>query len=313
MQEPLILSRKQGFMAVFVLLFVVLAASGCVTVQSFPMSARAGDTVILAVGSPDGMTTGNTTATFTPDGGTAVPVTIRSVFKLYPDKTSAAWLNSSAVLVERDTGHGPWTTMIAIDLPTGLSSGPGSIQITTTAAYPPPPARNINDADIALEILPGTGVPSPFSYEVVANLPVTGDLSQLEPQRRIVIRPSYTGESATRYGAIEIRIDMGPILDGWAAPDLNIIADEKVRLYSPDQRVHYIWSMQGSEIVVSFISPTGGLEYSQAHFSVISDTIMSLVDSANIDVSTLTPVVTYYDINGNAVAGGDTFLVVDET
>ena len=40
---------------------------------------------------------------------------------------------------------------------------------------------------------------------------------------------------------------------------------------------------------------------------------MSLVDAAAIDVASLTPVVTYYDIDGNVVPGADLFTVIDET
>lgn len=294
-------------------LAIVMIVSGCAAVQPFPMAARSGDTIIMAVGSADGMTTSNTSATYTAHaGGAPVPLTIRSVFNLYPEKSSRAWLNSSASVVEGDTGHGPWTTMVAADLPTGLSPGTGDIQITTTATFPPPPARDINTTLLPFEILPGTGVSNPFSYEIAAGLPLTGDLTQLEPDRRIVIKPVYTGAASTTYGAIEVRIDI-PILSSVTLTDYSVIVDEKIRHYQENNRANCLWSQQGSEIVVSFISPTGGLDYSQVYFSVLSDTIMSLIDASLITVSSLTPVVTYYDLNGNMVPVTDSFVLIDET
>lgn len=308
-------ARSGGVMLLIITMIAALAGSGCVAVNSFPQSARAGETIMLAVGSPDGMKPGNTSATYTPEGGSAVPVPIRSIFKLYPDKTSPAWLNSLATNVENQTGHGPWTTMIAVDLPTTLVEGTGFVHIATSATYPPPPARNINDASIPLNILPasaGAGSPNPFEYEVAANFAVAGDLTQLEPSRRIVVKPSFTGAGSTTYGAIEVRVTI-PNLQGANVNNFQVIADEKIIMNQPSRRVQYLWSIQGSDLVVSFLSPTGGLQYSQAYFYVISNFLNSLIDDGSVDVNTLTATATYYDINGNQVAGGHTFVVIDET
>ncbi len=314
MRRSILKAETGGTVAVIAVLLIALAASGCVGVQSFPSSARAGDTVVLAIGSPDGMTAANTSATYTPNGGTAVPLTIRSIFKLYPDKTSRAWVNSDATNIENQTGHGPWITMVAINLPGTLVEGTGVVSFVTSATYPPSPARDINTAAIPLEILPasaGSGAPNPFNYEIAANLPVAGDLSQLEPKNRLVIKPDFTGLPATTYGAIEIRIAI-PTLDVTNPNDVQVIIDEKINLTSAASRVQYMWSIQGSDLVVDFISPIGGLAYHQAYFYLLWPGLKANIDAGIIDVSTLVPVVTYYDVNGNVVAGGDTFTVVDE-
>jgi len=307
----------RGYWLLAIMAFVIVTALGCVAVQSFPHAARPGDTVMLAVGSPDGMTVNNTSATYTPNGGNPVPLTIRSIFKLYPDKTSAAWLSSNASNVEGGTGHGPWTTIAAIDLPTvGLVEGSGVVRFTTAATYPPPPARDINAAAIALEILPaaaGAGAADPFTYELAANAPVVGDLSQLEPNRRIVVRPVFAGTGSTTYGAIEVRTTIPNLGSLSSYADLRVIVDDKIGLYAENRRVQYFWSVQGDDLVVSFISPVGGLDYSYVHFSIISSTIMSLVDAGFITVNTLMPIVTYFDVNGGTVVGSDTFIVVDKT
>jgi hypothetical protein len=308
---------KNGWFAVTALLSAVIVTTGCVAVRSFPMSARAGDTITLAVGSPDGMTPTNTTVSYTPSGGSPIPLTIRSIFKLYPDKTSPAWLGSSAIGVENDTGHGPWTTIIAADIPSEypagvpVPTGSGDIQVSTSAVYPPPPARNINDTLIPLEILPGTGAPDPFEYEIVAGLPVAGDLSQLEPERRIVVKPQFTGVGASGYGAIEVTLTI-PYLDV-IVDDVRVVIDDKMRLSAFDRKINYIWSIQGSDLVVSFMSPTGGLDYSHVNFYILSPNLMDLVDIGLVDPAALSPTVTYYDVDGNVAAGGYTFEIIDET
>jgi hypothetical protein len=271
---------------------------------------------MLAVGSPDGMTIGNTSATYTPDGGAPIPVQIRSIFNLYPDKTSPAWVKSDAVNVENQTGHGPWTTMIALDLPSSLPEGPGAVRISTSAAYPPSPARDINDAVIGLDILPaaaGPGAAATFTYEIAANVPVAGDLSLLEPGRRLVIKPAFTGPASTTYGAIEIRLKIPGLSQLNDTSDFRIVVDDKIRSGSNGSQLQYFWSVNGDDLVVSFISPVGGLAYSQAYCYLVSANLMVGIDAGLINVNAINPSVTYYDVNGNVVTGGDSFVIIDET
>ena len=86
--------------------------NGCVALQPFPMAGQAGDTITLAVGSADGMNSSNTTVEFFPFGTNpntdpGIPVPVREIVKMYPDKTSHAWLggdpkeNSEEVITRR--------------------------------------------------------------------------------------------------------------------------------------------------------------------------------------------------------------------
>ena len=162
-----------------VVLSIMAFATGCVSVQPLSNIARAGDTVTLAVGSPQDMTASNTSAVFVPDaGGSATPVSIRSIFKVYPDKTSDVWLNDQLLpFIHQSTGHAPWQTIIVVDLPASLPVGPGNIEITTTASFPELQS-DINEVPVALEIIPGNGQPHQFSV-LPSNLsdgPVPGNL-----------------------------------------------------------------------------------------------------------------------------------------
>ena len=109
--------------------------------QTFPGVVRAGDTVTFAIGSLDGLNRSNITVEYYPDSDPANPVDltrfVRSVMKVYPDKTSQAyWDVTSGYGLETLTsqtslsGHGPWQSVVVVDLPLTLPSGTGIFRIT---------------------------------------------------------------------------------------------------------------------------------------------------------------------------------------
>ena len=120
-------------------LFILLAflLQGCVATQSFPTVARGGDTITLAVGSPDGMNKSNTTAQFVSDvDASETPLSIRSIIRLRPDNTSNLALFDSFVNAEDYyTAHSQWLTVIVIDLPEALTIGGGQVEINSSASY----------------------------------------------------------------------------------------------------------------------------------------------------------------------------------
>ncbi|MCK5091252.1 MAG: hypothetical protein KAR30_01880, partial [Gammaproteobacteria bacterium] len=73
------------------LLILISIVTGCVSIQPFPNAAKSGETITLAVGSPEGMTKDNITVTFTSNdqvtypGSTDITSGVKSVLKLYPD------------------------------------------------------------------------------------------------------------------------------------------------------------------------------------------------------------------------------------
>lgn len=293
---------------VLILLLVsLLLSTGCSIVHTVPLAAREGDTILVSVGSPDDMNEANITSiTYTPTGGSAITIPntqIRSVFNLYPDKKAAAWLYSDAVLIENKTGHGPWTTIIALDLPTGGSAlplGTGDLQVNTTATYGDT-VPDINGADMALEILPATATspnPSPFTYRGTGGVELSGDLTQLSPMKRLEFKPTYTGFDDTKtYGAVEIRVDIDKT--GISQDDFLVIIDDKIGT-TRSRNVSFSYRAQRFFTTVYLISPTGKLQYSDANFSIIST---ALVDPANgyvmpTDANITT---TWYDIDGNVV------------
>ena len=308
-----------------VVFFIVslLAGTGCTVVHTVPLSAQAGSTIMVSVGSPDDMTKANTDITYTPDGGSAITIPdsyIRSIFNLYPDKTSAAWLYSDASLIENESGHGPYTTVLAIDLPTAaqgitLPVGTGSLQVNTTANYNGT-IPSANGQNIALEILPGSGTPSNFNYLGFGGIELGGDLSELESMKRLQFRPAYTGfDNTNTYGAVEIKIAINK--SGISEQDFNIILDDKIGTIQ-SRNVNFAWNASRLETTVYLISPTGELQYSDVNFSIISTELQSQFEAGSAgggqDVSSVSiNSVTWYDIDGNIDTGGPAIEIVNLT
>lgn len=118
------LAADQQLRGLLILALSVLFA-GCVGLQTFPIAARSGDTISVAVGSADGMNASNTTVNYYSDldPGTAIPVPVREVVKIYPDKLSRAWLSSDSESFSKRSSHGGWLSLLVLNLPTNIPVG----------------------------------------------------------------------------------------------------------------------------------------------------------------------------------------------
>jgi len=190
---------------------IIMFQSGCTSLQTFPVAARAGDTVSLALGSYDNMTKNNIAVEFLPDGvtpGSGTALTARAVFRLYADQTSRAYQDPTLLIsgVTGNSGHAPWMNVLVVDLPSSLNTGPtpisGQVYVTRTGApgtSPKYPGHGTDLSDfwddpaiidpaedkikIALTVLPtggtetGTGVSGSFQYEVGGGYDSGGNLT----------------------------------------------------------------------------------------------------------------------------------------
>ena len=287
-----------------VLALVGILLQGCVAVQTFPTVARSGDTITLAVGSPDGMTKANTTATFvSPDLANPVNLPIRSIIKLRADNTSfVGTFDAMTSYLSSQSSHAPWLTIIVIDLPTGLPVGAANINVTTLGQYNV--GANVNSVPIGIEILSGTGSPNPFNYTSYGTGSEAGDLTDLESLPQVVVKPplvsAYGG--ATFVGAvIKVTAPSHIKSTGLQIPDgyIRVIADDMSNQNS-DKQLQMFWTRSGDDYTVNFVS-NGGTSYAQTRFSIV------LYPSPDYEfVPGSTPMITsitYYDANGNAISG----------
>jgi len=159
----------------FLIIFLANVLNGCIGTKTFNESARAGDTVALAAGWRHHYGRDNITVTITPSSG--VPIVympndpaVRAVVNMYPDPLSSLIVSP---LVEMDMTSGAqtyadlvssiytdydqdwWQTAVFVDLPSALPQGTARIDITN-------PQGESTYSDV--NIVPGTGQPSTFSY-----------------------------------------------------------------------------------------------------------------------------------------------------
>ena len=290
-----------------------ILSAGCTALNTFPNAARSGDTITLAVGSPDGMTRANTTATFAPDANldkipdvTPVDITpsIKSIFKLYADRASSVYqFGSTTGSLTNSAGHEPWLTVVALDLvapdlPLGLPVGPGIIQFDTTATYPGI-GSHINDVPISIEILPGTGSSANFDYELGIGATETGDLTALEALPRAEFGPEYPSPSCPcpSYGAIEVKVNMptsfGPVL---TSTFMRVLLDDMTPDTGSGRGMSY-GLVNGQDLTVMITSLSGALKYQEARFSIVLHSVVSFSGTPTITS------IRYFGLDGLELSG----------
>jgi hypothetical protein len=279
--------------------------AGCTALNPLPIAARAGDTVTIAVGSPDNMTKGNTTAVYYPDSGGSVPLTIKSILRLYPDPNSPSVANAgnSYWQITTTSGHQPWVSIAVIDLPTsGLPVGTGHVQFTTAASYPTV-ADSVNNIPIALEILPGTGSPHPLEYNIGYGATATGLLRNIEPSHNVTVHPVFDPNATwPTYGAVEITLKFAA--DGTPPSSFQLLSED-ISPFTGSQRM-VMQKVSGDTLTVSYVSPTGQLKYYEPRFEVVPLPARALSQAAPGTMPTAPPTVLsvrHFDINGTEVAG----------
>lgn len=232
--------------------------SGCTSVNTFPTIARPGDTVTLLIGGSEKAKKTDLSAIFTDAGGQVWDLQalglVRSVFDLRSDGRAydLHYGSSSDKQFSWSYGHEPLQTVLVTDVPVGAAPGIGSLSI----AY-----NNIGDNSggagntfsMNLEIVPGTGAPSLFSYRhpILGDQPV--NFAKLEPAPHAkVIFPGGT----TIIGAATLVIGF----------DATVVSSNKFNVYSPEatvtntfgqtQRMLH-WRRDSSRIYVDIIAPQG--------------------------------------------------------
>ncbi len=292
---------------------------GCAALQTHPMVARQGDTLTLALGSPDGMTMSNITVEYYSDSAPSTPIDITfyvvGLFNLYPDKLSQAWLTEATVATLGRSAHGPWLTTMVINLPDAgaglLPVGTGHIEITTTPGEVTYPRFNpeIDTVNISLEILAGNGSPNPLRYADFFGGSIAGDLAKLEPIRHVVVKPPVPVEGfqySTAYGAVEINVQAA-IRDFFGNP----VGDGGIRVIADDQpgkerfQMQTLWARNGDNFTIMLTSPLGMYAH-QARVSIVPVGIAFAVEGT----PTLSSI-SYYDINGNPTSGSTPTVVVE--
>lgn len=306
---------------------------GCVGVQSFPIAARAGDTITLALGSSDQINLSNTTVTYTPvtPPGDTIEITanIRSIFKLYPDKRAGIHYNSIAGYVPQLGGHGASIDVMVLDLPSdNILPGTGVIHVSTSGTYPMF-TDTPNGKDISIEILQGSGASNTFDFFIEAiseSVPtITGNLKMLEVLPHLQIKPDFDAGSVTepeKFYAAEITIHGALNEAANNASDTDL--DNSLRVLSEDLSLLEVsllgvnyqqnqkqisWRRNGGEFTIYFVSPHGNMAYYEVSASLF------FIDPTYGLSSIPTADARYYDENGIEISGPtlNVFVCTNET
>jgi hypothetical protein len=271
--------------------------SGCIGLDAFPVAARAGDTVTLALGSPEGMNRGNTTVAFEDFQGNTHDLTanVRGIFNLFPDKASKAWDSPSTAQLVSSARHEAWLTVMALDLPASLPVGTGTIRVSSAAIYPNINAH-VNDVPIRLEILPGTGISNPLEYVfgIEPSSAAFGNIQDLEPRPSVAVYTNSTGSNL--FAAIEIKLHIETNKGIELVPSDVRVLMEDLMIITESQR-NWFWNLDnGQDYTITLLSPYGLLTEYETRFKVV----FNRTRVAN------TPTITsirYFDINGVEVVG----------
>lgn len=287
-------AKQQSRILYLSFIFALLTLQACTGYNAYSKIARQGDTISLAVGSPVGMTkdVSNTTAVYLPDSGGSYPLTIRSVFDLYPSKKSRLNNTTTVDPLVNSADHEAWQTVMLVDLPIDVPVGTGNIVITSTAVYPPINSH-INDVPIALEIISGAGSPDAFTYEFGLGASADGNLTELESLPHALITPPVNTEL---YGAIEIRLSLDMSSTTLDNTNVRVFVDDMSSTTFSNKNV--VWNVSSTgELLVMIMSPSGKLQARESRFSIVSKPRIKFNSAPTITE------VNYYDVDGDLIAG----------
>lgn len=299
---------------------LLLLSAGCTALNTFPTAARPGETVALAVGSPDNLTIANVNSVIfqpiSPPGSTVdLTSNVRSIFKLYADKTSIVYENPgvSASQIVRTSMHEPWLTVMAIDLPEGLAPGIGEIIINTNENVTYPTIGNhINDRTITLEILPEPDPANPslttandFEYEFGKCCSLLGDLSYLEARPHALVKSQYSESppAVSSYAAIEMKVDFTGTTDLPISDDNVKVVVDDMTVYTNSKR-QVITSVNNEVLTVILMSMSDSIKPYEMRFAVALEE--PLIFSGPLPAIAS---IKYYDSNGTEQTGATAYSV----
>jgi hypothetical protein len=293
------LKRKKGIpIATALVALAILPA--CTSVNTFPMIARAGDTVSVMVGGSEKARKETIGVTLTDINNQVWDLKalglVRSVFNLRTDGRAYGqhYSSYSDSFISWAYGHEPMQTVLVADLPAGVAPGQASLSV----------ALNTTDNSsgvaspfiIGLEVMPGTGSADSFLRRSPAagSLPV--DFGKLEPAPHAKI--SF-GSGTTAIGAASLVVDFNETVVN--PNDINVFVPESaVRgsysttgAFGKTQRMVY-WRQDGLKLFLDVVAPQG---IEPKYLKVYMVHPKGLTGSPGFSLVSST----VYDVNGSAI------------
>ena len=290
----------RNIIAYFSLFISCLFVVGCTGVQTFGTAARAGDTIAIATGWNQDLTSSDYAIQITDSMGVVTPVQARAVINAYPDPLSnliiqrysdnSGSLNSGyfwAPRIEEAVTNGDRDfsqQIVYLDLPLTLNPGPATINIS---------GPGYNPALVDLEVIEGTG--SSNTFEIQETLPETPTISvnfntglglaERAPHYTI----TFTGSRVPH--AIEVTFTHDPDLIGGGTSGVTYVTSPRADIKNIS------WSDTGTQLTVimtpsrlsPFVSITDLVDYK----FYVAGGITGLTNNT----------VAAYDVDGNPISG----------
>lgn len=254
--------KREPLFLIVGLLTVFLSLQACTSVNTFPMIARAGDTVSVMVGGSEQARKTTISASLQDANGQTWDLKslglIRSVFELRTDGRAygahySPYLDS---YMPWSSGHEPVQTVLVTNLPPSAAPGAATLTISLNATDN---SSGIADPfTVNLEIIPGTGSPDKFMRYQSGSNPLSADFGRLEPAPHAKI--SFA--SGTIVGAASLKVSFNSaVLNG---NDINVYSPEStVRgnflntgAFGATQRMIY-WHQDGQNLYLDIVAPQG--------------------------------------------------------
>ncbi|MEW6330089.1 MAG: hypothetical protein AB1560_01380 [Pseudomonadota bacterium] len=283
---------------------LLMLMQGCVSTNTFPMIARAGDTVSVMAGGSNLARKDSMDVSLTDSAGQVWDLKslglVRSVFNLRTDGLAHGLHYSSylELYYPWSFGHEPLQTVLVADLPTNVA--PGNAVLTISP--------NVNDDSsgvgypyrVNLEIIPGTGTSDKFLRKTGFGNQQAADLGSLEQSPHAKI--SFSAN--TNIGAVSLKLSF----------DSNVLNGDDINLYVPEstvrgsigstgafgatQRMVY-WRQDGQFLYVDVVAPQG---ISSMYLQLYILNPRGLTGSPNFTLISAA----VYDVNGALIAGQPT-------
>lgn len=281
-------------------LLAILALQACTAVNTFPMTARAGDTVSVMVGGSEQARKGTMAVTMQDSLGQTWDLQalglVRSVFNLRMDGRAVGQHYSSHLDSDISwiSGHEPVQTVLVADIPSGVA--PGAAKLTISLNVSDNSSGIADPLTVKLEIVPGSGSQDQFLRQAAGyEMGKAAQLSKLEPAPHAKI----TLGNAT-IGAASLKISFNnTTLNG---DDINVYVPESTVRgaylappgFGATQRMVY-WHQDGQYLYIDVIAPQG-IEGKYLQLYVIHP------KNSNIQPNFTLTQVTAYGVDGSPIS-----------
>ncbi|MEK6775295.1 MAG: hypothetical protein AABY87_00260 [bacterium] len=271
-----------------VLLWVILSSmslNGCVGLNTFPKSARAGDTITIGVGNAylhggetENMTRTNTMVMIYDGGSINYSLTPRATLNLFPDSRSKL-VNYNLWMTTPSLDGRPYETVMVVDLPTDIPVGSYTVEVVSSVAgLVQPYISNLN--------IVGTGG-SPDSF--LDEFGLAENVKELEtaPFSEVTL-----SSSAVPVGAVQLDIGF----------DNTIVSSSNIRVVQAqfdrvEKQNNLFWRVEPGIIHVYILSPEGVSQTKYLKLYLVrpqgsGDPLFNVLPGAKI-----------VDVDGNPISG----------